>query len=270
MDITCVIATRNPAVCTQLIAQLQKYQHHIVVVHPAGTDAPLGVTSITTPTLYSPAHARNLGAHASTSDLLCFFDDDISITTNIPYILAYALCAPHIVACGAIIYDHPENDYWQCAFHRMALADQHIKSAQRIPTLLSSMALLVRRSAFDAVGGFDETYHSAAGEDADFSVKLRRYGALFTLPQAHIHHHPSPRNWYGVTQRCWRYGVVWPYVRTRNMLPPSLPLPALVTAFFAPLMAGYDIARSRRRGYLFGRWWLRTCWYLGVAWGQVS
>lgn len=275
MTITCIIATRNPADCHALIAQLRAYNHHVVVVHPAHTVAPIGVVSITTPTLSSPALARNLGAAASDAELLCFVDDDILLAGDVPRILASVFAAPHIVACGAVIHDHPTNDAWQRAFHRMAMAPQCVTSARRIPPLLASMALMVRRSTLVAVGGFDTTFTTPAGEDADLSLRLRQHGALMTLPQARIYHLLKPTGIWGVTRRSWRYGVVWPTVRRRH--PQStrhIPLPAriraLIIALGAPALALYDIARTRRSGYWLMRWWLRTWWYLGVARGELS
>jgi GT2 family glycosyltransferase len=272
MNISCIIVTRNPARCDSLITQLRRYDHEVIVVHPAGTIAPPDVISITTPTIISPAQARNLGAQARQSDLMCFLDDDIIMNGDIPRTLASVFAAPHIVASGAVIHDHPSNDAWQCAFHRMAMAPQHITSARRIPPILASMALMVRRTAFVAVGGFDTDFTQPAGEDSDLSLKLRQHGVIMTLPQAHINHHPHPTGWWGVTQRSWRYGTVWPSVRRRHpQLFTPIPLPSLVITVLlvitAPALSLYDTARNRRSGYWVRRWWLRTCWYLGVAWG---
>lgn len=275
MTITCIIATRNPADCHALINQLHAYDHQVVVVHPVNTPAPVAAISITTPTLVSPAKARNLGAAASNAELLCFLDDDIILTGDAPRILASVFCATHIVACGAVIHDHPHNDYWQRAFHRMAMASQHAVSARRIPTLLASMAVVIRRTTFTTIGGFDETFTTPAGEDADLSLRLRLHGALMTLPQAQMHHLPTPTGIWGVTQRCWNYGTIWPTVRRRHPQHTShIPFPphiaAILLFIIAPVLALYDVARTRRSGYWFGRWWLRTCWYLGMVWGHYD
>jgi GT2 family glycosyltransferase len=180
--------------------------------------------------------------------------------------------APHVVACGAVIHDHPANDAWQQAFHRMAMAPQHAAQARRIPPILASMALMVRQTTFVAINGFDTTFTQPAGEDADISLRLRRHGALMTLPQAHVYHLPQPAGMWGVTQRCWRYGTVWPRVRRRHpQVFTSIPLPswlsALLVALIAPLLSLHDTVRTRRSGYWARCWWLRTWWYLGIAWG---
>ena len=273
MTITCIIASRNPAHCQDLITQLHSYNHTVIIVHPTATIAPNDVISITTATLVSPAHARNLGAAHCTTELLCFLDDDVDLMGDVPRMLAMVFVAPHIVACGAVIHDHPHNDSWHRAFHRMAMAPQHQSSARRIPSILTSMALMVRRSVFMAVGGFDTTFTQPAGEDADLSLRLHRHGVIMTLPQARIHHLLQPAGWRGVTLRSWRYGTVWPQVRRHNPHATTrLPCPNLVSAILitliAPGLALVDTARTRRSGYWVRRWWLRTWWYLGVAWGM--
>jgi len=66
--------------------------------------------------------------------------------------------------------------------------------AQRIPDgpqevdTLAATAVLVRRSAFEAVGGFDETYF-LYGEDLDLSNRLRRAGwKLLSVPEVFAVH----------------------------------------------------------------------------------
>lgn len=48
--------------------------------------------------------------------------------------------------------------------------------------------MMIRRAAFDAVGGFDSAFHYYC-EDADFSVRLRRARwGVFTVPSVHVTH----------------------------------------------------------------------------------
>lgn len=56
---------------------------------------------------------------------------------------------------------------------------------------------LVRRTAFDAAGGFSTFFlhRSTTNEDVDLSIKVSRHGAIVICPQARLahHHHPSGR-----------------------------------------------------------------------------
>lgn len=53
----------------------------------------------------------------------------------------------------------------------------------------AAAALLIRRAAFDAVGGFDEQFHPAWYEDVDFCLRLHRGGWLsYFVPAARFTH----------------------------------------------------------------------------------
>jgi GT2 family glycosyltransferase len=61
------------------------------------------------------------------------------------------------------------------------------------PEWLSSACLVVRRAAFDAIGGFDESLFLYC-EDVDASYKLRKLGRLVESRAAKATHDPSPRS----------------------------------------------------------------------------
>ena len=64
---------------------------------------------------------------------------------------------------------------------------------------------LVWRPAFEAVGGFDERFKLAAGEDVDLGVKLRQLGALSYAPDA-IVAHDFGQDAFSFVRRFVRYG----------------------------------------------------------------
>lgn len=272
MTISIVIPTRNPLHCSDLIAQCHAYGYgDIVVVHPEGTPAPFDAHSITTHTLVSAAAARNIGAAASNSEFLFFVDDDVQLLSDVPRRLAYCLQSPYISAVGAVIHDAIDNGFWVRCLHRVMAAGQHIVRVHHTPTLILSMALLVRRRDFVACHGFDQTYVGAAGEDADLSIRIRQYGHLYVLPQASIYHRPISQSWWSATRRMFGYGCVWPTVVQRN---PDLVSPlqqlgrgwAFAMLFASPIVAFFACLRIRPRlAYFCGCWWLQWCWTLGVA-----
>lgn len=58
-------------------------------------------------------------------------------------------------------------------------------------TMLSGFCLLIRKTAFDAIGGFDEKY-KLYGEDSDFCHRLRKAGwKLVTHYGSFVYHHKA-------------------------------------------------------------------------------
>jgi GT2 family glycosyltransferase len=91
--------------------------------------------------------------------------------------------------------------------------------------LLTGAALLVRRAAFDALGGFDEAiflYH----EDDDLSLRLRQAGwSLIVEPGARVFHEParsSPRRFAAIRVREAHAARALLYVTTKHGRPLDL------------------------------------------------
>ncbi|MEO0023347.1 MAG: glycosyltransferase family 2 protein [candidate division WOR-3 bacterium] len=98
--------------------------------------------------------------------------------------------------------------------------------------------MVFRRSAFTAVGGFDEGYFMFA-EDLDICDRLRRQGwRVFLEPRARVIHY------YGAVRRRWRRWTEYQRVRglhrffvQRSGLPGSLLLSALFAGYYFSLEA---------------------------------
>jgi GT2 family glycosyltransferase len=147
-----------------------------------------------------PATARNRGARASDAAFLCFTDDD---------------CRPHPGWVGALrsaqggdrsrlIGGRIEN---ACQGNPFSAASQDLADWIRTyqerrtgePDYFLSANLGCARSGFEAVGGFDEGFPLAAGEDRHFGLKWKgAVGPLVYAPGAvvdHGHHLTLGRFW---------------------------------------------------------------------------
>jgi glycosyltransferase involved in cell wall biosynthesis len=121
-------------------------------------------------------HARNLGARAARAPLIAFLDSDDAFRPGRAARLIAAFAArPDIDASidgyrdhgvrGFTVHSLPESVPDPAEFRHMLIAHQ-------IP--LTNSTVTVRKSAFEAVGGFDETLRRH--QDRDFLVRLsRRY-----------------------------------------------------------------------------------------------
>jgi glycosyltransferase involved in cell wall biosynthesis len=114
---------------------------------------------------------RNLGAAATTGPILCFIDSDCLIPPD-HFAQALAVLAATGAGAAGSLYALPPSPRWiEAIWFRM-----HVVRRDGPVRWLNGGNLLVRREAFEAVGGFDETLRT--GEDVEFCDRLRAAGTL--------------------------------------------------------------------------------------------
>ncbi|MFF0815735.1 mycofactocin biosynthesis glycosyltransferase MftF [Rhodococcus sp. NPDC003318] len=150
-----------------------------------------------------PAAARNTGMEAATTEFVAFLDSDVVPRTGwLESMLghfsdpAVAMVAPRIVALtpegGALArYEHARSSL------DLGRKEGPVRAGSAV-SYVPSAAMLVRRSALDECGGFDESMHVA--EDVDLCWRLHEAGwRLRYEPIAHVahDHRVSFRKWFG-------------------------------------------------------------------------
>lgn len=125
----------------------------------------------------SAAYARNVGAATASADLLLFCDADDVVGSTWVGAMVDALSSGQFDAVGGCIRvdrrDLPDWIYrWRYDFFDGSCLR---RSSGRLPYAISA-SLGVRRAAFDQVGGFDERFAGAGGEEVDFGWRLQRVG----------------------------------------------------------------------------------------------
>jgi GT2 family glycosyltransferase len=159
-----------------------------------------GVTVLRHEEARGPAAAYNAGAAVASGAYLIFLHSDTMVTPDWIDLLTPPLTEPGIVASGPctnrgpahqLISDpdayHPltAKEVWEFAATWRALN----AGQRRAPRMLDAFCLAVRADAFAAVGGFDEGYGMAAGEDIDLCLRLHHAGGvLVTVDEAFVHH----------------------------------------------------------------------------------
>lgn len=193
----------------------------------------------------SPAQARNRGAAQARGEIVAFTDADCAARPAWLAVLAERFDDPAITVVGGGV-EFDTGTYWSLADNLSMFHDYLAVLPPGQRRQLPSLNLAVRREVFAQVGGFDERYPRAAGEDADLTIRLRQQGhILYFEPRAIVFHAPARSRLVDVWRHAFyqgkysskvdpryasREGLAWP-LRTRWGVTLAAPLLALaVTA----------------------------------------
>jgi glycosyltransferase involved in cell wall biosynthesis len=159
--------------------------------------------------------SRNIGAAAATHDHLVFLDDDMllkswrCVDVTLSHLLAEdfecALFPRRHYAKFPLLYDEPALDdvirQWRQGTELCPslLLDPAARETRELPLLFCfpGCFMVIRREAYDRLGGFDDRYRGWGLEDTDFGVRALRGLRVLNLlhraePLLHIDHAVSP------------------------------------------------------------------------------
>ncbi|MGF1453213.1 MAG: glycosyltransferase family 2 protein [Opitutales bacterium] len=138
-----------------------------------------------------PATARNRGAAVASGYVFVFLDDDCQVELECLSQLQEAVAGEEQgVIGGHCVNGLPRNPFSEVS-QRITNGLIAVTSGTDQP-FLPSCLLALRRSCFEAIGGFDPSFPLAAGEDRAFCrMAIRQARALRQNPEAratHFHH----------------------------------------------------------------------------------
>jgi glycosyltransferase involved in cell wall biosynthesis len=162
----------------------------IIVVNNASTDGTeavvrrytdRGVTLVNEPEK-GLVHARRAGYDAATGDIIANVDADTRITPGwIDKVYRAFSGDPKLVALsGPFVYEDAPRSvrFWTLVFYGIGYVFYIInRFILRVGSMLQGGNFVVRRSAMDAIGGYDESI-SFYGEDSDVARRLSKVGKV--------------------------------------------------------------------------------------------
>ena len=179
-DIAIVIPVRNDATrlrrCLETIAANRHAARVAVVVADNGsTDDSAAVASAAGATVLAlpqdrVGELRNRAAKETSSRLIAFVDADHLVDSGWVAAALEILSDPTVGATGAPYSQAPNANWVQRAYHRF----RPTLTQQEPAEWLGSGNLIVRRTAFEQIGGFDASLQSC--EDVDLCNRLRAAG----------------------------------------------------------------------------------------------
>lgn len=236
------------------------------------------VRFLETPRPISPARARNLGAWNASGDILLFLDSDcLAAPDVIERLMARHRDGAKVVG-GSVAIE--SNKYWIVCDNLLVFASVLSSEPAGARPDLPSLNFSIDRQLFIELGGFDERFPYAAGEDTDLCLRLRRRGYTNDFePSASIRHRPQRASARAVWNHLRMFGRVHYDLQERypDLLPSLLaridPRFAGMLIALAPLLAILDImllfvrqpALRRYPLALFGMVWGKIGWYVGAA-----
>jgi GT2 family glycosyltransferase len=151
-----------------------------------------------------PAAARNLGAKNSTGEIFMFTDADCVL--NKDWISRMAEPFKNSEISGAQGSYKTEQKSAVARFAQLEIEERYdrMKSRKSID-FIGSYSAAYRKDVFLKVGGFDESFPMASGEDPELSFKLAESGhKMVFVPEAIVYHkHPESLEKY-LKQKFWR------------------------------------------------------------------
>ncbi|MCA9395506.1 MAG: glycosyltransferase [Candidatus Omnitrophica bacterium] len=139
-----------------------------------------------------PAAARNRGQRETGADIVLFTDSDCVPAPDWVAAAAAGFVREDIGAvAGSYDIINPGSRLARC-IHAEILY-RHLRLLPEYPRAFGSFNVAIRRDVYVGVGGFDESYPAASGEDNDLSYRIRRAGYKIRFdPRSRVgHHHPE-------------------------------------------------------------------------------
>jgi len=184
-----------PALVEACRAQEYPNLQEVIVVDDGSTDGSADVAKglecrlIQQPNR-GPATARNTGWRSARGEIICFTDSDCVPAPDWVKNLVAEYGSTEIAGAGGT-YGIANPQYWLARCIHEEIIERHTAMSSRV-NYLGSFNLSYRKCVLEEVGGFNESFRYASGEDNDLAYRIikRGYQLAFTRAARVMHHHP--------------------------------------------------------------------------------
>ncbi len=183
--------------CVECVLRQTYPVQEIIIVNDGSTDDTSSILQSLSGILVidqsnaGPAVARNAGARRATGDVIFFTDSDCRAHTDwIERAIGGFELDEVSVVSGSYGISNPESLLARCVHQEIRF--RHLRLMPRHPRSFGSYNFGVKRAMYEQVGGFDEQYREASGEDNDLSYKILAAGGkiMFESEALVAHEHP--------------------------------------------------------------------------------
>lgn len=138
-----------------------------------------------------PAAARNLGWKFSSGNIVCFTDSDCVPEKDWVSKIIKAYTSEQIAGVGGS-YDIVNSESLFASCIHEEIVQRHLKMPKEV-NYLGAFNVSYRRSVLEEVGGFNESYSGASGEDNDIAYRVvkKGYTLIFDKNIRVGHYHPT-------------------------------------------------------------------------------
>lgn len=149
-----------------------------------------------------PGAARNAGSRIASGERIVFIDDDVMLPQDWYADLGGAWTAsPGVALLGGTIRSLARSNAVSQAFETFVIRNEYRDGNW----FLAAACVAVRRDAFETLGGFDERFDDASGEDWDLCRRAHAAGLeVLSSEQFHVFHR-NPTRCSQLLSRAQRY-----------------------------------------------------------------
>jgi len=157
-----------------------------------------------------PATARNRGVSASSGEIIVFIDCDVAVHPETLGLMEQQFLA-NVDLCGLFgSYDDRPTEAGLISGYRNLMHHHVHQQSQREASTFWSGCGAIRRGAFEAADGFDETYRWASIEDIELGLRLHRAGhRLLLCPEIQATHRKRWSLWQVIHTDVFRRAIPW-------------------------------------------------------------